>query len=181
MKPWLRSCYFELFCNRLSSIKTRTVATCPCSRTSHLRLLYGSSWTKLQALCFHGKALSAKEALVEVLFDLYKQTTVVYSSGQFIRVFSRQKIISEDKPSGIHIADEYVYVSDNRHHFILVYATSGQCVTSFGRKGQREGEFQYPLCITSCVLYMFVIVVIIEFRYFSLFGLFLTMGCLFLY
>ena len=38
-----------------------------------------SSWTKLLALCFHGKALSAMEALVEILFDLYKQTTVVYT------------------------------------------------------------------------------------------------------
>ena len=42
---------------------TRAVATRIRSRTSHLRLLRGSSWTKLQALCFHGKALSAKEAV----------------------------------------------------------------------------------------------------------------------
>ena len=32
--------------------------------------------TDLQALCFHGKAHSAMEALVEDLFDLWKQTTV---------------------------------------------------------------------------------------------------------
>ena len=43
----LGSCYFELFCNGLSSIMTRTVATHPRSRTLHLRLLHGSSWTKL--------------------------------------------------------------------------------------------------------------------------------------
>ena len=63
-------CYFELFCNGLSSIITRTVATHPRSRTLHLRLLRGSSWTKLKSLCFHGKALSAMEAVVEVLFNL---------------------------------------------------------------------------------------------------------------
>ena len=66
----LGSCYFELFCNGLSSIMTRTVATHPRSRTLHLRLLHGSSWTKLKALCFHGKALSAMEAVVEVLLNL---------------------------------------------------------------------------------------------------------------
>ena len=49
----LGSCYFELFCNGLSSIMTRTVATHPRSRTLHLRLLRGSSWTKRKALCFH--------------------------------------------------------------------------------------------------------------------------------
>ena len=51
---------------------TRAVATQP---RSYLCCLRGSSWTKLQALYFNGKALFAMEALVEVLFDLYKQTT----------------------------------------------------------------------------------------------------------
>ena len=48
----LGSCYFELFCNGLSSIMTHTVATDPHSRTCtlHLRLLRGSSWTKLKSL-----------------------------------------------------------------------------------------------------------------------------------
>ena len=55
---------------------TRTVATHPRLRTLRLRLLRGSSWTKLQALCFYGKALSVMEAVVEILFNLYKQTTV---------------------------------------------------------------------------------------------------------
>ena len=53
---------------------TRTVATRPRSRTLHLQLFRGSSWTKLQALCFHGKALSVMEAIVEVLFTL---TTII--------------------------------------------------------------------------------------------------------
>ena len=33
---------------------------------------------------------------------------------------------------------------------IVVYETSGQFVTSFGRCGHEEGEFCYPYCITSC-------------------------------
>ena len=59
---------------------TRTVATHPRSHTLHLRLLRGSSWTKLQASCFHGKTLSVMEAVVEVLLNLYKQTTVTSTS-----------------------------------------------------------------------------------------------------
>ena len=39
----LGSCYFELFCNELSSIMTRMVSTHPRSRTLHLRLLHGPS------------------------------------------------------------------------------------------------------------------------------------------
>ena len=50
--------------------------------------------------------------------------------------------------SGLHIADKYVYVSDFLNHRIVVYETSGQFVTSFGRMGQIQ--FQFPYCITSC-------------------------------
>ena len=35
-------------------------------------------------------------------------------------------------------------------HCIVVYETSGQFVTSFGRRGHKEGEFNHPFCITSC-------------------------------
>ena len=54
-------------------------------------------------------------------------------------------------PSGLLIAHKYVYVSDVRGDYIVVYETSGQYVTLFGRFGQNEGEFVGPFCITSCV------------------------------
>ena len=73
---------------------------------------------------------------------------VMDSSGRFIREFGRGKL---SEPSGLLIADKYVYVSDMRGHCIVVYETSGQYVTSFGRRGQNEGEFYGPVCITSCV------------------------------
>ena len=43
-----------------------------------------------------------------------------------------------------------MYVSDYSGDCIVVYETSGQFVTSFGRLGQKEGEFDRPHCITSC-------------------------------
>ena len=73
---------------------------------------------------------------------------VMDSSGRFIREFGRGKL---SEPSGLLIADKYVYVSDIGGDCIVVYETSGQYVTSFGRRGLNEGEFQYPFCITSCV------------------------------
>ena len=45
-----------------------------------------------------------------------------------------------------------LYISaDCDGHCIVVYETSGQFVTSFGRSGKNEGEFSIPFCITSCV------------------------------
>ena len=73
---------------------------------------------------------------------------VMDSSGRFIREFGRGKLRG---PSGLLIDDKYVYVSNVRGHCIVVYETSGQYVTSFGRRGQKVGDFSSPFCITSCV------------------------------
>ena len=43
-----------------------------------------------------------------------------------------------------------MYVSDFSGDCIVVYETSGQFVTSFGRHGHEKGEFDGPYCITSC-------------------------------
>ena len=72
---------------------------------------------------------------------------VMDSSGRFIREFGQGKL---SRPSGLLIADKYVYVSDYSGGCIVVYETSGQHVTSFGGRGRNEGEFHGPYCITSC-------------------------------
>ena len=77
-----------------------------------------------------------------------ERVQVMDSSGRFIREFGRGKL---SEPSGLLIADKYVYVSDVSGHCIVVYETSGQYVTSFGRFGRYKGEFSFPFCITSCV------------------------------
>ena len=76
---------------------------------------------------------------------------VMDSSGQFIRMFSREGEGKLHGPKALHIADKYVYVSDRSSHRIVVYETSGQYVTSFGSRGRFLGEFRFPYYITSCV------------------------------
>ena len=53
--------------------------------------------------------------------------------------------------AALRIADKCVNVSDWSNDHIAVYETSGQYVTSFGRRGEGEGEFRAPYCIASCV------------------------------
>ena len=79
-----------------------------------------------------------------------KRVQVLDRSGHFIRVFGEEGKGKLHGPIALHIVDKYVYVSDVSGHCIVVYETSGQFVTSFGRCGQKEGEFQYPRSITSC-------------------------------
>ena len=77
-----------------------------------------------------------------------ERVQVMDSSGRFVREFGQGKL---REPSGLLIADKYVYVSDVSGHCIVVYETSGQYVTSFGRCGGYQGGFRGPFCITSCV------------------------------
>ena len=76
-----------------------------------------------------------------------RRVQVMNSRGDFLRTFGEGKLRG---PSGLHIADKYVYVSDYVAHCVVVYETSGEFVTSFGRRGQNKGEFDSPRCITSC-------------------------------
>ena len=76
---------------------------------------------------------------------------VLDSSGHFIRAFGEEGEGKLSMPSGLHIADKHVYVSDWRGDCIVVYETSGKFVTRFGGYGQKEGELCAPFCITSCV------------------------------
>ena len=76
---------------------------------------------------------------------------VMDSSGQFIRMIGKERKGKLSCPTAFHIADKYVYVSDWSNDRIAVYETSGQYVTSFGRRGEGEGKFNFPCCITSCV------------------------------
>ena len=76
---------------------------------------------------------------------------VLDNCGHLIRTLGDEGERKLSRPSGLHIANKYVYISDCGSHCIVVYETSGQFVTSFGRLGNNEGEFDWPCCITSCV------------------------------
>ena len=92
------------------------------------------------------------------------------TSGQFIRAFGLEGEGKLRRPSGLHIVDKYVYVSDRDGHCIVVYETTGQFVTSFRMCGWNEGEFQYPNCITSCTDgFIHVCDLVREFRYFRVY------------
>ena len=77
-----------------------------------------------------------------------ERVQVMDSSGRFIQEFGRGEL---SRPSGLLIADKYVYVSNFSYDCIVVYETSGQHVTSFGRSGENDGQFVGSYCITSCV------------------------------
>ena len=76
-----------------------------------------------------------------------RRVQVVDISGCYLRDFGQEMLKG---PSAICIVDRFLYVSDFNGHCIVVYKTSGQFVTKFGKYGNMGGEFGTPYCITSC-------------------------------
>ena len=64
--------------------------------------------------------------------------------GQFICQFSHKE--GAGKPLGIHVAGEFVYVSDEVKNDITVYKTTSEYFTSIERE---TGNFHMPIAITS--------------------------------
>ena len=131
-----------------------------CDSDNHRIQVFDLDLNFVRYIGSHGKGRGEFDAPRDVQFDtagnMYVaewgngRVQVMDTSGQFIRSFGQEGEGKLHDPSGLYIADKYVYVSDISGCCIVVYETSGQFVTSFGRPGHNEGEFQYPFCITSC-------------------------------
>ena len=133
------------------TLRDNLVYVCDCD--NHCIQVFDLDLNFVRSIGSHGSGRGEFNLPFDVKFDaagnMYvaeygnEGVQVMESSRRFIREFGQGKLRE--------IADKYVYVSDMRGHCIVVYETSGQYVTSFGRPGQNEGEFRRPYCITSCV------------------------------
>ncbi len=47
-------------------------------------------------------------------------------------------------PEGIYVSSQYVYVANWDNQAISVYTTEGEHVTSFGKRGSNEDDFNGP-------------------------------------
>ena len=131
-----------------------------CDSDNHRIQVFDLDLNFVRSIGSRGKGRAEFDAPHDITFDtagnMYvaewsnKRVQVMDTSGQFIRSFGPEGEGKLRRPSGLHIADKYVYVSDINGDCIVVYETSGQFVTSFGRPGCNEGEFLRPFCITSC-------------------------------
>ena len=142
------------------ALHNNQVYVCDCN--NHRIQVFDLDLNFIRSIGSHGKGRGEFKEPYDVKFDasgnMYivewslgnKRVQVLDRSGHFIRVFGEKGKGKLNGPSALHIVDKYVYVSDFNGHCIVVYETSGQFVTSFGRRGQKKGEFKFPRCITSC-------------------------------
>ena len=100
-----------------------------------------------------GEFLEPRDITFDAAGNMYvadcwnERIQVLDQGGGFIRAFGKA---GQGGPASVLVADVHVYVCDISQHRIVVYTTTGQLVTSFGRWGKKEGDFATPLCVTSC-------------------------------
>ena len=131
-----------------------------CERNNHRIQVFDLDLNFVQSIGSRGTGKGEFDAPLDVKFDtagnMYvtefgnERVQVMDISGHSIRSFGQEGEGKLGRPSALHIADKFVYVSDYSGDCILVYETSGQFVTKFGRPGCKEGELYSPYCITSC-------------------------------
>ena len=133
-----------------------------CDRDNHRIQVFDCDLNWIRFIGSHGDGNGELDSPYDVKFDtagnMYvaerdnRRVQMMDTNGQHIRSFCHEVEGKKSRPSGVHIADKFVYVSDWGRDCIVVYEiTSGKFVTSFGRCGSKEGEFIDPRCITSCV------------------------------
>jgi len=79
---------------------------------------------------------------------------VTYPKSGKVRVFSREGLFKKEfgeasgleRPTGVavNIQEDRLYIVDTTKHNIKVFNLKGDFISSFGKRGMKEGEFNYP-------------------------------------
>ena len=137
-----------------------------CDRKNHRIQVFSLNLKFVQSTGSYGNGRGEFDQPFQVKFDttgnMYiaecgnRRVQVLNTSGQFIRVFGQEGEGKLSQPSGLHVIDKYLYVSDYCGHCIVVYDMSGKFVSSFGKHGENKGEFRGPQNIASfdCFIYV---------------------------
>ncbi len=84
----------------------------------------------------------------------------IYATNCLIRVFNKNGVSLRSfgcddngvkimkKPLGICVSCQFVYIADCGSHNVSVFTTAGDYVTSFGQRGDGDGEFKHVCGIT---------------------------------
>ena len=92
----------------------------------------------------------------DISIDIHQNLYVSDLENACVYAFTKDGVhlhsICHDKeelkqPFGLCVHGQYVYVTDVTSHCVFVFTTDGEYVTSFGQRGQKEGDFHCPYYI----------------------------------
>ena len=69
--------------------------------------------------------------------------------GEFLHSFGQGEGVKLNGPIGVGVFGQYVHVAEYKGHCVSVFTTEGEYVTSFGKCGSGEGDFNAPrgICV----------------------------------
>ena len=88
----------------------------------------------------------------DISVDIHQNLYVSDKNNACVHVFTKDGVllrtISHDKeelkkPWGLCVHGQYVYVTCINSHCVFVFTTDGEYVTSFGQRGEKEGDFYH--------------------------------------
>ena len=94
--------------------------------------------------------------ILDISINFHQNLYVSDGNDSCVHVFTKDGVhlrtIGHDKEElkwscGLSVHGQCVYVTDATSHCVFVFTTDGKYVTSFGQKGQKEGDFDFPLCV----------------------------------
>ena len=133
-----------------------------CDRNNHRIQVFDLDLKFVRSIGSYGKGRGRLHAPLDVKFDtsgnMYvadwgnRRVQVIDNTDHWIQSIPPGGEGDLGGPSALHIADNYLYVSDFNNACIRVYETSGNLrfVTKFGKFGRNKGRFDDPYSITSC-------------------------------
>lgn len=116
----------------------------------HALLVFDVQQNSLQRITKAGSELLVSPVDVALgndrvfLSDSSLKRILVYDrKGRFLKIFAERDL---ERPTGLAFDEKSgkLYVTDTAKHQVRIYGPDGKLEKTFGRRGTREGEFNYP-------------------------------------
>lgn len=103
-------------------------------------------WNKIEKFRFRSPVAVAKKNGVFYVVDSSLAAIVAFNeNGKLIFQITAHL----ERPSGIVVLNEQLFVTDSQRHQIVVFDLRGNFVTEFGKRGTQPGEFNFPTHIAT--------------------------------
>lgn len=128
-------------------------------RNNHRIQVFKLDLTFYKSIGSYGEEPGELNAPFDVKFDstgnMYvvelgnRRVQVFDGEGTSIRIFGQERIGNVGLPTGLHVENDRVYVSDFANDRIVVLNKNGDYVGVIGSHGQEVSELHSPYCMTS--------------------------------
>jgi DNA-binding beta-propeller fold protein YncE len=98
-------------------------------------------WQSIEKIRFAAPVAVAKHGDLICVADSASAKIIAFSPDRKLRFQITNQL---QRPSGLAIHGDRLHVADAQRHAILIFDLNGKFISSFGQRGVKPGEFNYP-------------------------------------